>query len=76
MYSQRRSGGSSLWVFLCVCYKRESVDKTEAMGCDIDTMKKVLREYSKKYHRTCWRSVFTLKNRKGHRIIKNAYDSI
>ena len=48
MYSQRRSGGSSLWVFLCVCYKRESVDKTEAMGCDIDTMKKVLREHSKK----------------------------
>lgn len=33
--------------FLCVCYKRESVDKTEAMGCDIDTMKKVLREHSK-----------------------------
>lgn len=25
----------------------ESVDKTEAMGCDIDTMKKVLREHSK-----------------------------
>lgn len=32
----------------------ESVDKTEAMGSDIDTMKKVLREHSRilhKYHK-------------------------